>query len=253
MNDWNSTQYIKFERERTQPSIDLLNRIDINPTNILDIGCGPGNSTAQLKNKFPKSNILGVDSSENMLEKAVQSYKNLNFKKANIPYDLDSLGEYDLIFSNACLHWIPDHNSLLPSLIDKLNKNGALAVQMPLVQYAPFYKILNRMIDCSKWNKLKTIQNFYNLYPDETYNILSKKSKDIQMWETTYYHIVKSYDDVISWYKGSGLRPYLNALDENEQKEFIKELLNEIKNEFSLCSDGNIILKMPRMFFIAKK
>lgn len=253
MNDWNSTQYTKFEKERTQPSIDLINRIDISPKYIIDIGCGPGNSTNQLYKRFPKSEILGIDSSDNMLIRAKSTYPDMKFQKCVIPDELDSFGTFDLIFSNACLHWIPEHKSLLPKLMNKLNDGGMLAVQMPLVQTAMFYKALNKLVLNDKWKKLRDIHNFHNLSPNETYDILSDTAKDVSMWETTYYHILPSHNSIIDWYKGSGLRPYLNMLDEAEKSEFLSELLDKIKNIFVIQADNSVILKMPRLFFTASK
>lgn len=253
MGDWNSNQYTKFENERTQPSVDLIHRINITPESVLDIGCGPGNSTHQLHEYFPAADIVGIDSSDNMLDKAKISYPELKFQKCVIPDQLDQIGSFDLIFSNACLHWISDHKSLLPKLMDKLNHGGMLAVQMPLVQNAMFYKALDKLVSNDRWKKLSSIKNFHNLSPDETYDILSGVSKKVTMWDTTYYHIVPSYNSVIDWYKGSGLRPYLEALSQKEEAEFISELLEMIKKEFPVQADGSVILKMPRLFFTAVK
>lgn len=253
MSDWNSNQYIKFKNERTLPSVDLINRIPIQPNTILDIGCGPGNSTAKLFEKYPVAHITGIDNSESMLEKAEKSYPEISFKKRDIQTELDKLGVYDLVFSNACLQWIPDHCKLLPDLMEKVNENGVLAVQVPLVQEAPFYKILDRLKKKDEWKKLRDIRNFHNLSPDETYNILCGVSTDIQMWETVYYHLVSSYDDIIEWYKGTGLRPYLDMLNEDEKDKFVYELKNESATQIPVNSDGKIILKMPRLFFIATK
>ena len=253
MNDWDSNQYSKFENERTQPSVDLLRRINIVPKSILDIGCGPGNSTNQLLTFFPNSDILGIDSSDNMLNKASKTYPNLNFKKCFVPEELETIDNYDLIFSNACLHWIPDHVKLFPKLMTKLNDGGILAVQMPIVQEAMFYKILNKLVATDKWKKLSMIHNFHNLSPNQTYDILSTISQKVTMWETTYFHIVPSHNSVIEWYKGSGLKPYLDVLSPTEELEFIKELLNMIKLYYPVQSDDSVILKMPRLFFTAVK
>ncbi|MGM9971253.1 MAG: methyltransferase domain-containing protein [Anaeroplasmataceae bacterium] len=253
MNDWNSNQYMKFANERTQPSIDLIKRIKITPKSILDIGCGPGNSTNQLYQFFSDANILGIDSSDNMLDKARSTYPGFKFEKCFVPDDLNKLESFDLIFSNACLHWIPNHKILLPKIMDKLNDGGVFAVQMPMVQNALFYKALNEVVSTSKWNKLNVVQNFYNLSPNETYNILSGVSKSVEMWETTYYHIVSSYDDIINWYKGSGLRPYLEKLADKEKEIFISDIIIKLKEYFPINSDNTILLKMPRLFFIASK
>ena len=253
MKDWNSNQYTKFEKERTQPSVDLINRINIIPDSILDIGCGPGNSTNQLFRRFPKADMLGIDSSDNMLDKAEKSYPNLKFCKCIVPDDIESIGNFDLIFSNACLHWIPNHKNLFPKLMKKLNNGGILAVQMPLVQNAMFYKILGELILSDKWKKLRDVSIFHNLEPYETYDILSGISSDVTMWDTTYYHVVPSHSSVIDWYKGSGLRPYLDMLDESEKSDFLCELLEMIKKNFPVQADNSVILKMPRLFFTAVK
>lgn len=253
MKDWNSNQYSKFEKERTQPSVDLINRIPISPSSILDIGCGPGNSTYQLHKHYPQATILGIDRSDNMLDKARKTHPRLDFRKCIIPEEIDSLGHYDLIFSNACLHWIPEHERLFPKLMNQLRDNGVLAVQMPLVQNAVFYECLHQLIQTDKWKELKDVQVFHNPSPDETYRILSQISSDVTMWETTYYHIVPSHRDVIEWYEGSGLRPYLEKLDAREEAEFLEELLETIQPSFPLQADHSVILKMPRLFFLATK
>lgn len=253
MADWNSTQYRKFENERTQPSVDLIRRIPIRPRSILDIGCGPGNSTHQLSVCFPDAEILGIDSSDAMLHTAAQTYPGLPFRKCRIPDELDSLSSYDLIFSNACLHWIPHHETLLPKLMAKLNNGGVLAVQMPLTQDAVFYRLLYRLVAAGRWSKLSSICNFHNLSPQATYDILSGVSREITLWETTYYHIVPSHRSVLEWYKGSGLRPYLEALTPEEAQDFTDDLLREIRSGYPVQADSRVLLKMPRLFFIAAR
>lgn len=255
MSDWNSNQYMKFKNERTQPSVDLINRISyLDPQNILDIGCGPGNSTFALKNHFKNADIIGVDYSENMLEKAKTSYPDMTFEKCNVPSGLENYEQkFDLIFSNACIHWIDNQEELIYKIFDKLNPNGVLAVQIPLIQKAPFYEILYRLVKTEKWKKLSIIHNFHNLLPEEYYDLFCKLNCDFSIWQTTYYHIVQSHMGVIEWYKGSGLRPYLDMLSESEQSDFVDDLLSEIKSVFPLQADGKVILKMPRLFFTLTK
>lgn len=253
MGDWNSKQYLKFEKERTRPTYDLISHIDILPKSVLDIGCGPGNSTARLKLSFPEADILGIDNSDDMLKRAKETHPTLNFLKCTVPDGLDDLPCKDLIFSNACLHWIPNHKKLFPAIMNKVNDGGALAVQLPLVQKAPFYLILNRLVEKMEWKKLKDVSCFHNLEPEETYDILSAVSKNTDMWETVYYHIVPSYDFILEWYKGSGLKPYLDKLGDTEREKFENELLFMIKDAYPMQDDGNVILKMPRLFFVAYK
>ena len=165
-NDWNAGQYMKFAGERTQPSIDLLNRVHNNPAQILDMGCGPGNSTNVLFEKFKDADIMGIDASQNMLDRAKNDYPHIIFKKCIVPDELDVIDKkFDLIFSNACIHWIPNQTELLNAVIKKLNNGGSLAVQIPLIQEAPFYKILFETII-----KVFHREDIYENKVDETMN-----------------------------------------------------------------------------------
>ena len=255
MSDWNSNQYLKFKKERTQPSLDLISRIaNLSPSRILDIGCGPGNSTYELKKAFPDSYVLGIDYSENMLDKARESYPCVDFARCNVPsglYEID--GSFDLIFSNACIQWIPEQYELFKAMFDKLNAGGTLAVQVPITHEAPFYQMLAEVVKNKKWSKLSDVRDFYYLMPEEYYDILCKNASSFDMWQTTYFHTVDGADGVLSWYSGSGLRPYYDALDEKEKNEFVSVLKNNINNIYQIRKNNKLILKMPRLFFIAEK
>lgn len=253
MSDWNAKQYSIFERERSQAVCDLISRIEGTPGTILDIGCGPGNSTIRLAEKFPHASIIGADSSDNMLTRARESYPELCFVKCDVPRELDNLDRAELIFSNACLHWIPEHDRLLPALMERVENGGQLAVQMPLTERAEFYQCLYRLTERGKWARLRDVHNFHNLSPENTYNVLAGCSDRVKMWETVYYHIMPSHEAIIEWYKGSGLRPYLERLTEDEGENLISELLEMLRNVIPVTADGTVILKMPRMFFIAIK
>lgn len=249
---WDSNLYLKFADERKQPCIDLLSRLDSEYKKILDLGCGPGNSTENLSEKFKNSTIIGFDSDDNMLEKARNDHPNFEFVKGCAPTDLNNdLGKFDLVFSNACIQWIDDQDELIDAVYRILNDKGVFAVQIPLTDESRFYKILYELIS-QKWTKLKHIKNFHNLNQEGYYNALIKRFKNVTIWQSDYYHIVEK-NMVLEWYKGSGLRPYLDLLNDKEQKNFLNDLQRIIDEEYPTLDDGNVFLIMPRLFFIAKK
>lgn len=250
--EWDSRQYLKFERERTQPPRDLANRIALNnPKRILDVGCGPGNSTQVLHERFPEAEILGVDSSFDMLEKAQKQYPAMNFQFFNVENSLAGLGQtWDVIFSNACIQWVPDHPRILRDMLSVLNPGGVIAIQIPETRNMPMYRILTELSDNSQWSsKIANIRNFYSLEMEEYYELLASLTSDFSIWETNYIQTVAGFDGLIEWYRGSGLRPYLAALSENEQPEFIEQVKTRLKDFYLLRPDGSVLMRFPRLFF----
>lgn len=255
MSEWNVNQYSKFEKERTQPSLDLLNHLNGEYENILDLGSGPGNSTFALKNKFPKAKILGIDSSKNMLEKAQKNYADLKFEFAVAPqFFYSHKSEYDLVFSNACIHWIKNQQELCDAVFESLKPNGTFAFQIPLTQESQFYKNLYTLIE-EKWQNLKSIKNFFNLNPSEYYDLYAKKFSNVSLWKTEYYHLLESPEGILEWYKGSGLKPYLDFFADNEKDKnaFLSDLLNLIKKNYKAQVDGKYFLIMSRFFLVGDR
>ena len=255
MSQWNSEQYLKFKNQRTQPAVDLANKIAVKePKNILDIGCGPGNSTAVLKQMFPRSYISGVDNSEDMIKKAKKTYPDIDFRICDVTRELDALDNYDVIFSNACLQWIPDHRKFIPMLFDKLNKNGVLAVQMPMNGQEKLFKIMNEVISEPRWNfSSMSIETNETCQPEEYFDILSSCTDNFDIWETVYYHNMPSVEAMVEWIKGTRLRPYLNDLDKTEAGELEKEITKRAADVYDIQKNGEIIFRFRRFFFTAEK
>lgn len=252
MTDWNPKQYLKFESQRTQPAIDLAKHIsDLDVKNALDIGCGPGNSTNVLKKYFPVADITGIDSSEDMIKKAQTKYPAIPFEKRDA---LDICGMYDLLFSNACLQWIPDHDTLIPYFMEHLNDGGTLAVQVPMNGEEPLYKIIGSVTSDAKWGFDHTsLETNEILTSAEYYGILSSCSSDFDIWETVYYHSMPSHESLIEWVRSTRLRPYLAQLDDDGRAEFENELLDRVKSEYRVTSAGDIIFRFRRLFFTARR
>lgn len=255
MSDWNSEQYLKFKAQRTQPAIDLAARLGDSPSEVIDLGCGPGNSTRVLKNRFPNAHIIGADSSENMLQKARSENPDLEFAMLDINGDLSAYhGKYDVAFSNACFQWLPNHRELLPRVFELLRSGGVLAVQIPMNYDEPIHKIIRRISESPKWSdKFSEKRIFGTLTIPEYHDIISSMTNDFELWQTTYCHRMPSIESIIEWYRSTGLRTYLAALSEEDGAEFIAEISAQLEKEYSKQANGEIIFRFPRFFFIAKR
>jgi trans-aconitate 2-methyltransferase len=252
--DWNPDLYLKFNRERTQPSIDLVARIKIDaPSRIIDIGCGPGNSTQILVQRWPDSIIIGIDKSPAMIEKAKKDYPNQNWKTMDAEKD-ELPGTYDIIFSNATIQWIPNHTELLKKLFHHLNEKGLIAIQIPQFWDMPLGIAIEKIAKDSRWNsttrdvtELFTIHN-YSYYFDQ----LSKIFNEIDIWETYYMHIMDSHLSILEMIRSTGLKPYLDRLEtEKDKKDFEAQVLMEITSDYTIQNNGKVIFPFKRLFFIA--
>lgn len=253
MADWDSEQYLKFGDQRTQPARDLASRLaGLSPRSAADIGCGPGNSTAVLKSFFPDADVIGIDSSPDMTAKARASYPELKFRLCDV-WSLD--GTFDLLFSNACLQWVPDHRSLIPFLMNRLNDGGELAVQIPMNDEEPLFGIIRQTVADPAWG-LDDVQTAHSrpvLSPSDYYDILSGCSVRFDMWQTKYYHRLDGHKSLLEWVKGTRLRPYLDAMDAGRAQDFEAEILRRTEAAYPLLCDGGVMLCFRRFFFIARK
>lgn len=254
---WDSKQYLQYANERTQPAVDLVKRIAFdNPASALDVGCGPGNSTAILKAQFPGATVLGIDNSEDMLAKArTQHGEGILFQYCDINTGLSEFTtKFDVVFSNACLQWVPDHRRILPALYELLNPGGILAVQIPKNGDSPLYKTMDEVVAEPKWN-FNAADVAYNksLSPEEYFDILSSLSDDFTLWESVYYHRMRSRSALIDWIKGTKLRPYLNLLDDKGQKELADEIVERLTPLYPVRENGEIIYRFRRLFFTVIK
>jgi trans-aconitate 2-methyltransferase len=256
MNDWNPDLYLQFRSERTQPSIDLIARINlVKPKSIIDIGCGPGNSTQVLVNRWPKAKITGLDSSSGMIKKAKHDYPNQEWIAADASTYEPEI-KYDIVFSNAVIQWIPNHVNLLKRFNGMLSNSGLVAIQIPLFWDMPLGKIINYTSKDSRWKKkmggvsdLFTIHN-YSFYYDQ----LSEQFNSIEIWETQYLHIMNSHLSILKMMRSTGMKPYLDKLDnDSEINMFEKEVLREIENAYLKQKNGKVILPFKRLFFIGYK
>jgi trans-aconitate 2-methyltransferase len=255
-HDWNPDLYLKFNKERIQPSIDLVARIDYeNPIRIIDIGCGPGNSTQILCQRWPDSSIIGADNSPAMIKKATEDYPGQKW----ILFDAgkDEMDEkFDIVFSNATIQWIPDHDALLNKFSSMMNENGILAIQIPLFFDMPLGVAIANIASNKKWQQAtKGVKELFTIHDASYYyNQLANHFTQIEIWVTDYYHIMESHLSILEMIRTTGLKPYLDRIeDENEKNEFEAFVLDKIRKDYPMQNDGRVLFPFNRLFFTAKK
>lgn len=254
--DWDAAQYLRFEDERTRPSIDLLARVPLSdPKRCIDLGCGPGNSTELVAARFPGAVTEGLDSSPDMLEKAMKRLPDLSFVLGDVNSWSDAAG-YDLIFANAVLQWLPDHAALFPRLARSLTSGGCLAVQMPNNLNEPSHVAMREVAAEGPWGETlanakaerATIGSF-----GDYRRWLTEAGCRVDIWQTTYVHALANLEAIAEWFKSTGLKPYLDRLTAEERKDFLARYLERIAPHYPVESDGKVLLRFPRLFVVAVK
>ncbi len=254
MPTWNSDQYLKFARERTQPAVDLAARIDLaTPAHVVDLGCGPGNSTAVLANRWPGAALLGVDNSAAMLASARRDFPAPTWVEADIA-SWTPERTFDVVFSNAALQWVPNHAALLPRLFASVATGGAFALQVPAnLHYAP-HRLMRELAASAAWRPFFP-QPAREWHVESTafyYDALASLASRVELWETDYIHVLGGPDAIVEWYRGTGLRPWLEVLpDEATQARFIADYGRLIAEAFPRQPDGKVLFPFRRLFVIA--
>jgi len=255
MPDWNTELYLLFEDGRNKPIYDLISHIPLqNPKRIIDIGCGPGNSTIPLEKVFATAEIIGLDSSKNMIEQARKTNTGITWILRDAGEDIADLGTFDLVFSNSVLHWLPDHQKLLPRLFKLLNPEGVIAVQIPYFFGTPIYEPLYALIKSDEWNsyfpvKQPTTYHDVGFY----YDLLSAYFSVFDIWTTKHTHVLNSKEDILNWYKPTGFKAFLDQLNTKEKKNgFLSDLSQIIDDLYLPQKNGKYLLRFERLFLIAQ-
>lgn len=255
--DWSPESYLKYGNERTQPSIDLVNRIKIQyqPKAIIDVGCGPGNSSKVLLDRWPNARLVGIDSSPNMIEKAKMDYPRCEWLLADAA-SFVSDEKFDIVYSNAAMQWIPNHESLLKRLCSLLTEHGVLAFQVPQFKDMPIRTAIDKVAAMDRWRRKTANCSKCFTYHDHGfyYDVLSKEMVSIELWETCYLHVLASRFAIIEWIRSTGMKPYLDSLgSDTERSEFEKNVLTEVDHDYPLQHDGKVFFPFKRLFVIGQK
>jgi trans-aconitate 2-methyltransferase len=252
---WSARQYSLFEQQRTRPVRDLVAAIPlVSAHTAIDLGCGPGNSTEVLAQRFPNAALTGLDSSDDMLCEARQRLPSLAFEHADIA-TWKPTRTYDVILANASLQWVPDHAALYPRLVSRLEAGGVLAVQTPDNLEEPAHRLARDIAASAQWAGRIGDVRLPQRHPAAYYfELLQGHCSDVDVWRTTYHHpLAGGHTAVVEWFKGSALRPYLQRLDEAAQQAFLGDYLNEIREAYPALNDGTVLLPFPRLFLVARR
>ncbi len=252
---WSPKQYSTFEGERTRPVRDLLAAVPVaSAHSAIDVGCGPGNSTEVLAERFPGASIRGFDSSPDMIAAARKRLPGAVFDVLDVA-TWNEPGPFDVILANAVFQWVPDHASLLPALAAKLAPGGSLAVQMPDNLAEPAHRLMRETAADGQWaTKLAAAVATRTpvASPDRYYRLLRASCSDVNVWRTTYYHpLAGGPHAVVEWFKGSGLRPFLDPLDPGERAAYLERYEAAIREAYPALEDGTVLLPFPRLFIVA--
>lgn len=255
---WDPQQYGRFEAERDRAALDVLLRLpdDLEPRLIVDLGCGAGQHAALLKRRHPGARAIGLDSSAAMLEQARTLGADVEWVQADLATWTPD-GPVDLIFANASLQWLPDHEGLLRRLTGLLAPCGVIAVQMPLAWDTLHYRTMRAVMADGPWSDRlsdrETIQAL--LAPEAYYGVLSETCEDVDVWSTTYLHALTGPDAVLEWMKGTALRPHLTALadDAPMRDAYLSALSAALSAAFPRRPDGVTLLPFPRLFLVARR
>lgn len=248
---WNPEQYLRFGDERLRPAIDLIARIEHPGARLaVDLGCGAGNALPLLAARFPGATVLGIDGSAEMLAKATA---------AGFPTQQADIAGWrpaepvDVIFSNAALHWLPDHQLLFPKLLGALAPGGTLAVQMPAMHAAPLRALQDSLAASPRWSAaLSGIRSAPPILEiGAYYDLLRPRVARLDLWVTEYVHVLQGPDPVVQWAMGSSLRPYLDALDPAARPDFLAEYAAALRPHYPPQADGSVLLPFRRLFLLA--
>ena len=254
---WDPGQYQRFSGERGRPFFDLLARVQATrPGYVVDLGCGPGNLTAALAERWPGAEVVGVDSSAEMISAA----QKLGDGRAGLSFGLGDLREWrparpvDVLVCNAVLQWVPGHLDLVRNWPGMLSGGGWLAIQLPGNYGQPSHAILLDLVASDRWRPLLTgVQlNRQAHDPAEYLDLLAREGCAVDAWETTYLHVLPGDDPVTQWYRGTGLRPVLAALGPGQAEEFVADYRERAREAYPPAPYGTV-LPFRRVFVVARR
>jgi trans-aconitate 2-methyltransferase len=253
---WNPETYLKFDDQRTRPAIELAHRIPLdNPHLVYDLGCGPGNSTQVLAERWPNALLMGVDNSPQMLNRArSKGPSGATWLERDLTHFLPS-DKPDVIYSNATYQWIDGHGALFPKLFEAVKSGGVLAVQMPQNFDAPSHYFLREVAMNGPWKDKVSgaVRKAPVARPQDYYDWLAPMAETIDIWQTEYAQVLVGDSPVLEWVRGTALRPFLDLLEGQELEDFLGLYEAALKKAYPKRPDGTTLFPFKRLFFVAQR
>ncbi len=252
---WSPEQYLKFAQPRLRPALDLLARIPTaEPRTVVDLGCGAGNVTKFLAERWPSASIVGVDDSAEMLATAAKTLPQVQWRHESLA-DWSPHEPVDVLYSNAALHWLPGHAGLIPALARKVSPGGVLAIQMPRNFSAPSHIAIADTVRGGPWrSRLEPMLKPIPVQdPAFYFNALRPFGETLDIWETEYLQILHGADPVKEWTKGTWLKPFLDALSETERDEFEAAYAARVREAYPARPDGTTLFPFRRLFLVLQR
>lgn len=251
---WSAQQYSLFERQRTRPVNDLLAAVPREGIELaVDLGCGPGNSTAVLQAHAPEAQVIGIDSSDDMLRAARTRLPQVAFQLADIQH-WQAERAPQLILANASLQWLPNHAGLYPRLLAQLAPGGWLAIQTPDNLQEPAHRLAREVATDGPWAaRIAHVQHAERYDAPTYYDILGAYASELDIWRTTYFHVLDDAAAVVEWFKSTALLPFLQPLDAEQQAAFLERYEAAIAEAYPAQADGKVLLPFPRLFMVARR
>lgn len=259
---WDPAQYSRFSDHRLRPALDLLAQVPIgDPTLVHDLGCGTGNVTRILAQRWPSARVLGIDRSPSMLAEARRVDSPIEWRLADLDRDPEDRNDErpDLLFSNAALHWLPDHETLIPRLFARLRAGGVFAFQVPRSHGQPSHRRMRDVLaeggrDGSPLGTESLRASLATppvLEPSEYHELLAPLAAEVSIWETEYLHALRGEDPVLDWVRSTGLRPVLDGLEDEERRVFLEEYARRLREAYPARADGVTLFPFRRLFVVA--
>jgi trans-aconitate 2-methyltransferase len=250
---WDPRQYHQFADERSRPFFELIARIGATePGFVTDLGCGTGELTARLSERWPGAQVVGVDSSPEMISAARPDPPALRFERADVRAWTPARPA-DVIVSNAVLQWIPGHEPLVAGWVKALADGGWLACQLPANADQPANVLLRELIGSDRWHPLLAgvELSWQSAEPARYLDLLAGAGCQVDAWETTYSQVLHGDDAVLRWISGTGLRPVITALAEGQREDFLAEFGELLRAEYPRTDHGTVF-PFRRVFFVAQ-